>query len=126
MAAGGFQVDEELLKLEVGDLPGVGYSLREKLASMGITRVADVRQFRRDVLQRELGTKTGNLVRKPALTPWTESQSSQTCAVQSAHLRIHRSLRGDTPTASFTLVICSCSEVACQPHLLLSWLGHRT
>ena len=59
----GVQVDEELLKLEVSDLPGVGYSLCEKLASMGITRVADVRGFRRDVLQRELGTKTGNLVR---------------------------------------------------------------
>jgi DNA repair protein REV1 len=58
----GMQADEELLKLEVGELPGVGWSLCEKLKGLGVNSVAEVRQTRRDILQRELGTKTGHLV----------------------------------------------------------------
>ena len=59
------QADEELLKLEAGDLPGVGWSLSKQLAGLGIATVADVRASRRDLLQRELGAKTGSLVRLP-------------------------------------------------------------
>ncbi len=57
------QADEQLLKLEVGELPGVGWSMCDKLKGLGITTVADVRNTRRDVLQREMGAKTGLLVR---------------------------------------------------------------
>ena len=67
----GHQADEELLKLEAGDLPGVGWSMCKQLAALGIATVADVRASRREVLQRELGAKTGTLVRRavcPLLT----------------------------------------------------------
>lgn len=62
------QADEQLLKLEVGELPGVGWSMCEKLKGLGITSVADVRNTRRDVLQREMGTKTGLLVSPLSIT----------------------------------------------------------
>ena len=35
----------------------------KQLANLGITTVADVRASRREALQRELGAKTGSLVR---------------------------------------------------------------
>ncbi|EIE26541.1 DNA/RNA polymerase, partial [Coccomyxa subellipsoidea C-169] len=44
------------------DLPGVGWSMREKLKALGITSVADVRNSRLTMLQHELGTKSGTLV----------------------------------------------------------------
>ena len=60
------QADEELLKLRVGDLPGVGWAMQKKLEEkLGITSVADVRTSRRDVLQRELGAKSGSMVSHP-------------------------------------------------------------
>ena len=45
--------------MEVGDLPGIGWSTRKKLEGIGIRSVADVRGRPREDLQRELGTKTG-------------------------------------------------------------------
>ena len=60
------QAAEELLKLRVGDLPGVGWAMQKKLEEkLGITSVADVRASRRDVLQRELGAKSGSMVSHP-------------------------------------------------------------
>ncbi len=41
----------------------MGWSLSKQLANLGITTVADVRASRRDLLQRELGARTGSLVR---------------------------------------------------------------
>ena len=55
------QADEELLKLSVGDLPGVGWQTQKKLEALSLSTVADVRNSRRDVLQRELGAKTGTM-----------------------------------------------------------------
>ncbi len=57
------QADEELLKLKAEDLPGVGWAMREKLKALGITTVVDVRNSRVAMLQHELGTKSGTLVR---------------------------------------------------------------
>ena len=70
------QADEELLKLRVGDLPGVGWAMQKKLEEkLGITSVADVRTSRRDVLQRELGAKSGSMVSHPqAPLPWAAFQ----------------------------------------------------
>ena len=56
------QADEELLKLSLDDLPGVGYTMAGKLRNLGLTSVADVRNSRRDMLQQELGAKSGSMV----------------------------------------------------------------
>ena len=55
------QADEELLKLNVGDLPGVGWQMQKKLEKLGLPSVADVRNSRRELLQRELGAKSGSM-----------------------------------------------------------------
>lgn len=79
------QADEELLKLAAEDLPGVGWSMREKLKALGITTVADVRNSRLTTLQHELGTKSGTLVRRQPM-----SACCCPCALKgrSAHLRV--------------------------------------
>ena len=56
------QADEELLKLSLDDLPGVGYTMAGKLRNLGLTSVADVRNSRKDMLQQELGAKSGSMV----------------------------------------------------------------
>ena len=61
------QADEELLKLSVGDLPGVGWQMQKKLEKLGLSAVADVRNSRREVLQRELGAKSGSMARPPII-----------------------------------------------------------
>lgn len=53
------QVDAYLLDLEVDELPGVGWNMCHKLKELGIASVRDVRASCKDVLQRELGSKTG-------------------------------------------------------------------
>ena len=55
------QADEELLKLNVGDLPGVGWQMQKKLEKLDLPSVADVRNSRRELLQRELGAKSGSM-----------------------------------------------------------------
>lgn len=57
------QADEELLKLGLSDLPGVGWAMTGKLEKLGLTSVADVRNSRRELLQRELGAKSGTMAR---------------------------------------------------------------
>lgn len=49
--------------MKAEDLPGVGWAMREKLKALGITTVVDVRNSRVAMLQHELGTKSGTLVR---------------------------------------------------------------
>ena len=56
------QADEELLKLSLDDLPGVGYTMAGKLRNLGLTSVADVRNSRKDMLQQEVGAKSGSMV----------------------------------------------------------------
>ena len=56
---GGAQVDAYLLDLEVEELPGVGWNICQKLKELGIASVRDVRASTKDVLQREIGAKTG-------------------------------------------------------------------
>ena len=55
-------MDAYLLDLEVDELPGVGWNLCHKLKELGIASVRDVRGSSKDVLQRELGRKTGGLL----------------------------------------------------------------
>ena len=52
-------MDAYLLDLEVDELPGVGWNMSHKLKDLGIASVRDVRSSSKDVLQRELGSKTG-------------------------------------------------------------------
>lgn len=61
------QADEELLKLTVGDLPGVGWQMQKKLEKLGLPTVADIRNSRRELLQRELGAKSGSMASCPLL-----------------------------------------------------------
>ena len=44
---------------KVSDLPGVGYSLNSKLAEMGITTCAELRQVSLQYLQARFGPRTG-------------------------------------------------------------------
>ena len=53
------QVDAYLLDLEVDELPGVGWNMCHKLKDLGIASVRHVRSSSKDVLQKELGSKTG-------------------------------------------------------------------
>ena len=48
-----------MLDLEVDELPGVGWNICQKLKELGIASVRDVRASTKDVLQREIGNKTG-------------------------------------------------------------------
>lgn len=52
-------MDAYLLDLEVDELPGVGWNMCHKLKELGIASVRHVRASSKDVLQRELGSKTG-------------------------------------------------------------------
>lgn len=52
-------MDAYLLDLEVDELPGVGWNMCHKLKELGIASVSQVRASSKDVLQRELGSKTG-------------------------------------------------------------------
>ena len=52
-------MDAYLLDLEVDELPGVGWNMCHKLKDLGIASVRHVRGSSKDVLQRELGSKTG-------------------------------------------------------------------
>ena len=61
------QADEELLKLNMGDLPGVGWQMQKKLEKLGLPTVADIRNSRRELLQRELGAKSGSMASRPLL-----------------------------------------------------------
>ena len=45
----------------MGDLPGVGWQMQKKLEKLGLPSVADVRNSRRELLQRELGAKSGSM-----------------------------------------------------------------
>ncbi|KAF8057676.1 REV1 [Scenedesmus sp. PABB004] len=58
IAAGG-EARQVLGDLEVGELPGVGYSLKGKLAELGITHVRQVWSSSKEVLMRRLGAQTG-------------------------------------------------------------------
>ena len=53
------QVDAYLLDLEVDELPGVGWNMCHKLKDLGIASVRHVRGSSKDMLQKELGSKTG-------------------------------------------------------------------
>ena len=53
------QADQFLLSMAVDELPGVGWSMAQKLQELSIKTVADVRASRKERLQRELGNKTG-------------------------------------------------------------------
>ena len=44
---------------KVEDLPGVGWSLREKLQSFGVETCFDLQKLTSQMLQREFGPKTG-------------------------------------------------------------------
>jgi nucleotidyltransferase/DNA polymerase involved in DNA repair len=59
---GVLQVESHLSKLDVGSLPGVGWSTKHKLEGMGIHSVTDLRLSRQDALQQELGAKNGAMV----------------------------------------------------------------
>lgn len=65
---GGGQADVHLLRMAVGDLPGIGWATRAKLEGLGICSVADVRARSCERLQRELGAKTGAQVGRGAFT----------------------------------------------------------
>ena len=52
-------MDAYLLDLEVDELPGVGWNICQKLKELGIASVRDVRASTKDMLQREIGNKTG-------------------------------------------------------------------
>jgi hypothetical protein len=52
------EVDAFLIKQSVDTLPGVGWSLTEKLKSLGISNVAELRSFEKSRLQAELGPRT--------------------------------------------------------------------
>ncbi|KAL0055598.1 hypothetical protein WJX82_002289 [Trebouxia sp. C0006] len=56
------EVDAYLLDLEVDELPGVGWNICQKLKEVGIASVRDARASTKDVLQREIGNKTGSQV----------------------------------------------------------------
>ena len=40
----------------------MGYTMAGKLRNLGLTSVADVRNSRKDMLQQELGAKSGSMV----------------------------------------------------------------
>jgi DNA repair protein REV1 len=52
------EVDRFLMQQRVDALPGVGWSVREKLEGLGIMNVAQLRSFDRSRLQAELGLRT--------------------------------------------------------------------
>ncbi|GAQ82378.1 DNA repair protein REV1 [Klebsormidium nitens] len=55
-------VAEYMAELPVGKLPGVGWSLEERLRVAGIHTCADVRRVSREALQRDFGVKTGDML----------------------------------------------------------------
>jgi len=52
------EVDSFLLHQSIDALPGVGWSAREKLVTLGIKTIADLRSFDKTRLQAELGPRT--------------------------------------------------------------------
>lgn len=71
------QVDQHLMALDVSSLPGVGWSTRQKLHSMNIEVVADVRQQNEAELQKELGAKNGSAVWLSSYHSPSKSAASQ-------------------------------------------------
>lgn len=55
-----------LLELSVKELPGVGWKLGGRLADLNIDSVRDLRSSGRDLLRRELGDKSGDVLWKSA------------------------------------------------------------
>lgn len=60
------------------ELPGVGWSLGQRLEQLGITKCAHVLAKSREYLQRELGDKTGALIWAYAQV-WTVPCSCSGC-----------------------------------------------
>lgn len=59
------------MDLEVDELPGVGWNICQKLKELGIASVRDVRASTKDVLQREIGNKTGARRLFASCVQWT-------------------------------------------------------
>ena len=59
-------IRRHLLELSVGQLPGVGWKLEGRLEDLDIHSVRDVRSSGRDLLRRELGEKSGDVLWKSA------------------------------------------------------------
>jgi len=74
-------VDAYLLDLEVDELPGVGWNVCQKLKELGIASVRDVRASTKDVLQREIGNKTGARRLFCILSPMDSCVSGSICYV---------------------------------------------
>lgn len=55
-------VDAFLVHLPVGDLPGVGWSLQQRLGDLGIDSVAQLRVFPRETLQEAVGATTAGTI----------------------------------------------------------------
>ena len=68
-----------MLDLEVDELPGVGWNICQKLKEVGIPSVRDVRASTKDVLQREIGNKTGARRKGSVLSPMDSRVPGSTC-----------------------------------------------
>ena len=98
------QVDAYLLDLEVDELPGVGWNMCHKLKDLGIASVRHVRSSSKDVLQKELGSKTGvPRIAKPPLCGCI-----CTCALLQGPWAIW-------PECSFMALLTAGDSISCYP-----------
>eukprot|EP01018_Ginkgo_biloba_P015505 Gb_33413 [translate_table: standard] len=56
------QVDQFLADLPINEFPGVGHALEEKLNSQNIHNCSELRKFSKEALQRDFGSKTGDML----------------------------------------------------------------
>ncbi|XP_056683408.1 DNA repair protein REV1 isoform X2 [Spinacia oleracea] len=56
------KVDEYLLPLPIKALPGIGHVLEQKLKKKGVQTCGQLRMFPKEALQRDFGTKTGEML----------------------------------------------------------------
>ncbi|XP_021750780.1 DNA repair protein REV1-like [Chenopodium quinoa] len=56
------KVDEYLLQLPLKTLPGIGHVLEQKLKNKGVQTCGQLRRFSKEALQRDFGTKTGEML----------------------------------------------------------------
>uniref|UniRef100_A0A7I4CIB7 DNA repair protein REV1 n=1 Tax=Physcomitrium patens TaxID=3218 RepID=A0A7I4CIB7_PHYPA len=74
------EVEGFMDELAVEDLPGVGWTLKEKLKSHNLHKCSDLLRVSKDFLQREFGVKTGDML-------WSYARGIDTREVQQAQIR---------------------------------------
>jgi DNA repair protein REV1 len=58
------KVLEFLMPISIRDLPGIGYAMEDKMNSMNVETIGDLRKYQMPVLQEKFGKKTGETLYK--------------------------------------------------------------